>query len=248
VQKYLKTAAIVVFWLVVWEMASQSIAHDLILVSPLQVLARLSELVLTSSFWLTVLQSFGRIVIGFMAATIVGVLLAAAAGRFALIGDFLAPLMLTVKSIPVASFIILVLIWVVPANLSIIISFLMVLPLIYTNVLKGIQQTDPQLLEMANVFRISRRRRLRYVYLSQVLPYFISGCTVALGLCWKAGIAAEIIGLPDESVGEMLYLAKLYLNTTDIFAWTLVIVLISLLFEKVFLVGIQMATKRLEKI
>ena len=146
-----------------------------------------------------------------------------------------------------ASFIILVLIWVPSRNLSVVISFLMVFPVMYTNLLKGIESTDRNLLEMAQVFRISLPRRIRYIYVSQVLPFFRAGCSVALGLCWKAGIAAEVIGIPEQSIGEMLYNAKIYLNTPDLFAWTVVIVMISLLFEKLFLAGIDWCVAQLER-
>ena len=152
--------------------------------------------------------------------------------------------MQTVKAVPVASFIILVLIWVSPENLSVIISFLMVFPVIYTNVRDGIRSMDPRLAEMAKVFEIPVLLRVRYIYASQVLPFFRAGCSLALGLCWKSGIAAEVIGLPENTIGENLYNAKIYLNTPDLFAWTLVIVAVSVLFEKVFLKLIDLAAKR----
>ena len=160
------------------------------------------------------------------------------------IDELLEPLVQTVKAVPVASFIILVLIWVSPENLSVIISFLMVFPVIYTNVRDGIRSMDPRLAEMAEVFEIPVLLRVRYIYASQVLPFFRAGCSLALGLCWKSGIAAEVIGLPENTIGENLYNAKIYLNTPDLFAWTLVIVAVSVLFEKVFLKLIDLAAKR----
>ncbi|HJC89403.1 MAG TPA: ABC transporter permease subunit, partial [Candidatus Mediterraneibacter excrementigallinarum] len=129
-------------------------------------------------------------------------------------------------------------------NLSVIISFLMVFPVIYTNVRDGIRSMDPRLAEMAEVFEIPVLLRVRYIYASQVLPFFRAGCSLALGLCWKSGIAAEVIGLPENTIGENLYNAKIYLNTPDLFAWTLVIVAVSVLFEKVFLKLIDLAAKR----
>ena len=123
----------------------------------------------------------------------------------------------------------------------------MVLPVVYTNVLSGIRCTDPQLLEMARVFDLPALRCVRYIYVSQVLPYFRAACTVALGLCWKSGIAAEVIGVPKGSMGEKLYSAKIYLDTPDLFAWTLVIVLISLAFERLFLAGLDAVVARLER-
>ena len=179
--------------------------------------------------------SFLRITLGFLLACVVGTALGVLASRFRVVRDLCAPLMATVKSIPVASFIILVLVWVPSRNLSVVISFLMVAPIVYQNVLGGISNMDHKLTEMADVFQVPFARRLRYLYLPQVAPFFRSACAVGLGLCWKSGVAAEVIGLPDGSIGERLYEAKVYLDTPDLFAWTLVIVLVSIAFEKLFL-------------
>lgn len=180
-------------------------------------------------------------------AAAAGVAGAGFAVKFRRVEEFLRPFVLTIKAIPVASFVILVLIWVPSRNLSVVISFLMVFPIIYTNVLDGEKQLDRKLMEMADVFDLSRPVRLRYLYLPQILPYFRTGCSVGLGLCWKAGVAAEVIGIPDNSIGEQLYQAKVYLNTPDLFAWTIVIVLLSFAFEKLFLYLIDRGVSLLER-
>ncbi|MDR0434675.1 MAG: ABC transporter permease subunit [Gracilibacteraceae bacterium] len=235
------------FWLAVWEIGSRALNQSLLLVSPVTVLTRLGQLAGTTGFWQAVFFSFLRIVGGFLAAVTLGVIAAALAARSRPVRELAAPFMLTVKSTPVASFIILLLIWVPSRNLSIVIAFIMVLPIIYTNVLSGIMATDPQLLEMAKVFRLPAKRTIRYIYVSQVLPYFRAACAVSLGLCWKAGVAAEVIGIPAGSLGERLYTAKIFLQTADIFAWTFVIILISLLFEKLFMWLLHRAINRLER-
>ena len=176
-----------------------------------------------------------RILIGFLGAVAGGCLLAVLTVHFPLLHTLLAPVLHIIKAAPVASFIILALVWLNSRSLSLFISALMVLPPVYLNVLEGICRTDRRLLEMARVFRVPFGRRLRGIYLPQVMPYFRTAVSLGLGLCWKAGAAAEIIGLPAGSMGERLYTAKVYFQTADLFAWTVTIVAVSVAFERLFL-------------
>ena len=151
--------------------------------------------------------------------------------------------MLFLKAVPVASFVILALIWAGSRNLSVVIAFLVVLPVIYVNTLAGLQSTDRKLLEMAVVFRMPVWRKIRFIYLPALVPYLVSGCRIALGMSWKSGVAAEVIGLPNGSIGDALYRAKITLSTGELFAWTFVIILLSAWFEKLFLLLLDCVTR-----
>ena len=229
----------VAFWLLVWQLGSmvldRTMQVNLLLPSPVTALLRLGELALTAAFWQSVGQSFLRIIGGFLLSCLTAFLLAVPASRWNRVRELMGPLVATIKAVPVASFIILALFWLNSRSLALFISFLMVFPPVYLNVLEGIRQTDKRLLEMARVFRVPLWRRIRGIYLPAVMPYFRTAVSLGLGLCWKAGVAAEVIGLPTGSVGEQLYNAKVYFMTGDLFAWTAVIVVVSVLFEKLFL-------------
>ena len=207
----------------------------LLLVTPLEVVRRLFTLVGKSGFWKTLLFSFSRIVLGFAIAFAAGCLLGVLSGKWPLLETLLWPYVITIKTVPVASFIIISLIFFSARQLSTFISFLMVFPVIYSNVLEGIRSTDKDLMEMAQVFRIGWWRRLGYIYLPHLKPFLFSACSVALGMSWKSGVAAEVIGVAAGSIGEKLYESKIYFLTEDLLAWTVVIVLVSVLFEKLFL-------------
>lgn len=237
----------VAFWLIVWEIASISIGQEILLVSPVDVLIKISQLIFEGEFWHAIGFTIVRIIGGFLLAVVLGVVLAVVSVRYKYIRELLEPFIRTVKAIPVASFIILVLIWISSANLSIVISFLMVFPIIYTNIYEGIVQTDPKMIEMANVFKMDLKQQVRYIYCSQVLPYLQSACSISLGMCWKAGIAAEVIGMPNNSIGENLYNAKVFFDTPALFAWTVVIICISIIFEKLFMKLISMYIEKLER-
>ena len=197
------------------------------------------ELIVTADFWKSVGFSFGRIILGFMLALVLGTVLAALSYAFFMVEILLDPLLTVIKATPVASFIILCLIWIPSRNLSVFISFLMVLPVVYTNLLEGLRQTDQQLLEMADSFGAGIQKKVEFVYLSQIMPYAATACKLGLGLCWKAGVAAEVIGIPTGSIGEKLYKAKVYLETPDLFAWTIVIIFVSMGFEKIFMMALR---------
>ncbi len=245
---FLERAASILVLLGIWQAAAQAMNQRILLVTPLVVFQRLWRLLLQRNFWQTVLYSFARIESGLFLALLLGTILALLAFRFHVMEVFFWPVLVMIKTVPVASFIIIALVWLRSARLSVFISFLMVLPVVYFNVLQGMKSTDKKLLEAAEVFRMPNRRRFLYIYLPAVRPFFLSACMTALGISWKAGVAAEIIGVPKGSIGEKLYEAKIYLNTGDLFAWTLVIVLISVTFEKCFLWLLQKLFDRLEKI
>lgn len=232
------------FWLAVWQAAAMAVGQEVFLVSPVQTLGTLLELLPQAEFWQRIGFSAGRILLGFGLGAVSSVVLAVAAGRWAWVEALLAPVMQLVKATPVASFIILALVWVSGSSLSVLISFLMVLPVLYGAVRTGIGSVDVQLLEMAKVFRLPLGRRLRAIWLPAVLPAFRQGCSVALGICWKSGVAAEVIGLPDGSIGDALYRAKITLSTWELFAWTFVIILLSAVFEKLFLALLDRAVAR----
>ena len=222
------------FWLLLWELISRRDTHEIFLASPVSVVITLLELMKTWDFWQTIISSSLRIITGFVLALLAGIALATAAYNSRLIRELISPVMKIMKAIPVASFIIIALLWLNnKMYLSILISFMMVLPLIYTNVLQGLRFADEKLLQMAKVFKLSGFKKMIAIYLPAVLPYFISAVSVGIGFCWKAGIAAEVIGIPSGSIGERLYEAKLYIMTRELFAWTIVIIIISMLFEKV---------------
>ena len=229
--------------LIIWQIASMILKQEILLVSPFKAGLRIFELALETGFWRAVGFSFIRIVIGFIGAAVSGVVLAGFAARFDRIEELLSPIVLVVKSTPVASFIILALIWIPSRNLSIFISFLMSFPVVYTNVLQGVRNSDRKLLEMASLFKVGNYRLVRYIYLYQVMPFFYTACQLSLGLSWKAGIAAEVIALPRGSIGERLYQAKIYLETYDLFAWTVVIIALSQFFEYAFLKGMGVILK-----
>lgn len=223
------------FWILVWQGASMIIGQEILLVSPVFVLRKLCYLILQKEFMSAVCFSFFRITGGFFLSTICSVITAVLASRFIRIRELMAPLIIAMKATPVASFIILALIWIPSKNLSILISFIMCFPVLYTNILEGIRCVNPKMLEMTKIFEVTPWKMFRYIYLPSVFSYFHSACAVSLGLCWKAGIAAEVIGIPSGSIGEKLYNSKIYLETADLFAWTLTIVVLSVGFEKIFL-------------
>ncbi len=229
------------FWVAVWEAAALAVHKEVLVASPLTVFKRLWVLGQTGDFWISAGASVFRILLGFLLAVFLGCLAAWLTSRFGPVHALFAPLMAVIKATPVASFIILALVWIETGNIPTFTSFLMVFPVIWGNVHQGICQVDSDLKEVAKVYRMSGIKCLTKLYIPSVLPFFSAGCTTGLGLGWKAGIAAEVLCTPKPSIGKELYSAKVYLETADVFAWTLVVILLSFFIERLLVYFIRKA-------
>lgn len=220
------------FWTAVWYLAAKVMDNPLLLPGPVQVLRCLGNLMLTAAFWQTVAVSIGRILLGVISAVSLGCILAVVTTSSRLLEMLIAPAMTAMQATPVASFTILVLIWIDRNYVPVLICGMMVLPVVWNSVSTGIRVTDPQLLEMAKVYRLARFQILRRIYVPSVMPFFRTACLSSIGLGWKAGIAAEVLTVPKHSIGRMIADSKLYLLTEELFASTLVVIVLSLLLQK----------------
>lgn len=234
-------AGVTLFWLLVWEGVALLVGQELLIPTPLTVLKTLWRLIGTPLFWKAAGFSLLRVAGGFLAAVVAGCAAAVLTSRFSIARALLAPLLHIVRAAPVASFIILALVWFRTDVLPVFIAFLMVMPVVWANVEKGIHGIDPTLLEMAEVYRFGRLKTLLRIRLPSVMPYFLAACTTGLGFAWKSGIAAEVICRPVLSIGRQLQDAKIYLETPEVFAWTATVVTLSILLEK----GLLQLAKRL---
>lgn len=219
-------------WLFVWSLASWRLDLPLLLPGPGAVFRRLAQLAGQGFFWESVCRSLGHILGGFVLGLAVGGGLAAAAFVCRFVRALVQLPLALVKAAPVTSFVILALVWLPSRRLSLFIAFLMTTPLAYENIVQGLAAADPLLLEMAQVYRFSRRQVFRHIYLPVLRPYGLAALRAGLGFAWKAGAAAEALAVSAGTIGGQLYNAKVALETVDLFAWTAAIILLSLAMEK----------------
>ena len=239
-KKYIKKIIILLFWLAVWQILAMCVDNFLLVVTPLQALRALLTLAGQAEFWQSAFGSLWRIVLGFLLGAVLALFLAAVSYRYKIAEEVLQPFMVFCKAVPVAVFAVLLLIWWGSSMLAVAICFLVVFPNIYLNTLEGLKSADRELLEMAEIFRLPFRTRFFYIYRPALKPFLLSAFQLSLGMCWKSGVAAEVIGTPAHSIGGALYLAKIYLDTADLFAWTAVIIVLSVCFEKIIFYGISL--------
>ena len=227
----LKKLAIAAFYLALWQGLASLVGRSLLLPGPFETIERLVALFSEGAAWAAAGMTLLRILSGYLLGIAAGVLLAWLTARSRLMDALLRPLRAVVKATPVTSFILLALLWLSSGLVPVCIAFLMTLPIVWANVHEGLVNVDAQLLEMARVFRLTRWKRIREIEIPSVLPQFLAACTTALGFAWKSGVAAEVIAVPRHAVGSALYLSKLTLETADLFAWTLLFILLSMMLE-----------------
>ena len=246
------------FWLAVWELLALAVdrralgeawalwrqtgeaaglvdcllhGQRFLLPAPLGVAAALAELAGTADFWRAAALSLARVFGGLLAGVALGTGLAVLTAAFRWADALFSPAVRVIRAVPVASFIILVLLWVERNLVPVVISALMVLPVVWGNVVRGAAEADGQLLELARAYRFGPWKTFRLVYVPSALPYFARACRTALGLAWKAGVAAEVLCLPGAAIGTQVYNSKIYLDTPGLFAWTLVVLAMSFALE-----------------
>lgn len=230
-KKSAKPLIILAFWLGVWWLAALAVGQELFFPSPVKVIVCLGKLLTTASFWVTVAITILRIFCGTAIAIIAGIGLALVTSRSKIFYDLFYPMLTIVKATPVASFITLALIWLGSRKLPVFICALMVFPIVWAAISDGIKAIDKRHIELANVFKFSFNKRFKLIYAPTVAPFFISACKTSIGLSWKAGVAAEVLAVTPVSIGKELFNARTYYEIPELFAWTLTVVILSLLIE-----------------
>lgn len=225
--------ASVLLWLLVWEAAALLIDQPLILPGPVEAISCLGELLCDASVWSKLLVSGARIMGGLLTAYAVALALASVSHRHAIARELVRPPLLVFKATPVVCVVVLLLIWLGAANVSIAAVFLMALPAIYFSALEGLDHANAPMAELMEVHGVSGMRRVLAYSWPELLPYLCATSEAIVGMSWKAGVAAELIGMPAGTIGERIYQAKLLLETGDLFAWTFIVIACASLCERV---------------
>ena len=239
----------ILFWLLVWEAVFRYVDREILIVSPVRTAERLFELAGTAVFWNAVLGTCRRVLEGFGLAILTGSVLAVITGRSAFLKHLFEPFLGVLRATPVASIIILALVWMATGAIPIFVVFLMVTPIVWTNIFAGLEVIDSGLLEMGKIFKFGKWKRLRYIYFPSLMPYIVSALTSGLGAAWKSAIAAEVIARPSGAMGAFVHDSRIHLLTADLFAWTTVVIILSVILEKLMVkllafLGNRLAGKR----
>lgn len=230
-----KKIVIILIWILIWQGVALLINNDIYFAGPIDTIKELFSLFGSSEYWLTIANSLGRILAGFFIAFAVGYGLSFVSYGLPIIKDFMGPFVSLIKSVPVASVVVMLLIWFGSENITYVIAFMVVFPAIYISMLEGLESTDPDMIEMARSFRMSKLKTYRYIYRAAYMSSLNAAIKVSIGMCFKACVAAEIIGLPSLSIGEHIYMGKIYFETKSVFAWTASLIVLSIIVEKILL-------------
>ncbi len=247
INKFLKVFFVVFFWVIVWHIIAIAVNKEVLISTPFDTIKRLFALCQQKEFYIIIISSIFRILTGFITAVIVGVILGIITGKIRFVDTLLSPLLSVIKATPVASFIILALFWLNKESIPSFISFLMVLPIVHANVSEGFKNTPKELIEMTKVYNFTPLQKVTKLYIPNIMPYFLAAFKTSLGLAWKAGVAAEVIAFTKNSIGKELNSAKTYLETADVFAWTLTVIIISMVLEKLLLLTVTKITEKRKK-
>ncbi len=235
IKKILLRVGAILFWLGLWQIAATIVNKDLLIKipTPLTTLSEFFVCVGEPQFWGAVINSMWHIVLGFALAAVLGLIFGMLSGNSRFFKTLFSPITHLIRAVPVAAFIFLAFIWMRSSVIPSFISFLMVFPIIWTQVEAGLYSVDNRLIEMARVMGMDTRGIIKHIKIPAVLPYFRTSCITGLGFAWKSGVAAEVICNPTGSIGALLSGAKSNIEYTRVFALVLTIVILSLILENI---------------
>ena len=243
ISKIKKKTGIALFWIVIWQVVAVIVNNPVYFAGPIETIMELTGQWKTISYWQAIGGSTVRILFGFLLASITGYMAAYFAGQRKWLSEILVGPVNFFQSVPVAAVVVILLIWFGSKTLSLYITFMVVFPNIYRSALEGFTSADRKLSEVAEVFSIDKKDRFRYIYKEAAGSNLRGSIPFCIGMSFKSGIAAEIIGVSAHSIGERLYVDKITLNTAGVFAWMISILLLSALVEKGLLFVLAQAEK-----
>lgn len=233
VNTLLKFLLPICFWISIWEILALIVNHSYFLPSVSDTFSALFTVITSTSFFKVVFFTFLRVISGLVLGIIFGVLLALLSNRFTIIETLISPIIAVIKSTPVATFIIIFWVMLGGEMLSVFIAFLMVMPIIWQNLMDAFKSIDKNLSEVCDVFEFSFAKRMKILIFPALLKYFIPAVITATGLAWKSEIAAEIIAYTKNSIGQYINDAKYGFDTATVFAWTLIVITLSIVLENI---------------
>ncbi|MEN8906283.1 MAG: ABC transporter permease subunit [Clostridiales bacterium] len=222
----------ILVWIIIWWIISLTV-DSFFMPSPFETFKILTKLLVESTTYIIVGMTIIRIVIGLFSALLLGIILGIFSASNKIIFRFLQPIMVAVKSTPVASFIIIAMVYMNIIYVPIFCGFLLCLPIIYYNVIEGMEVIDKEMISMALLYKVPKKRLIMKIYIPSIMPYINAALLTAVGICWKGTIAAEVIGVVKNSIGYKIYNAKVYLETGELFSWTIIIITCSMIIESI---------------
>lgn len=219
-------------WLAIWQAAAAAAGSGLLLPGPVDTVRALAELLVTGEFYLNIAWTVFRCIIAMGLSFGAGVIFAWCAYRCSAVRSLLSLPVAFFKAVPVMAIIIYVILLADSDWVAVIVCFFMCFPIVYTNILAGLDALSGEYLEVADIYGLKPGQTIRLIYWPGILPQIKASISLIAGLSWKAVVAAEVLSIPKYSLGYEMMNSKYYLETDDLFAYIAVIVVLSLAFEK----------------
>lgn len=234
-EKLIKTIIQIGFWLALWAILYKAINSPVILPSPLAVLKACLKLLTDEFFWSITLHTSLRIIIGLVFGIIIAIILILFGYNFKIVRWIIDPLITFIKTTPVAALIVLFLIWMESDKIAVTLVMAVVVPNIYLTILEDLRTYDSKIMELIKVYKVNKLYKTKYIIIPQAIESTKKSWAFVFGFAWKSGISGEIISQAKNTLGNQIYLSKVYLETDSLFAYVFLIILITFILEKAFM-------------
>ncbi|WP_461206751.1 ABC transporter permease [Clostridium sp. DL1XJH146] len=230
--KKLFSIYVLIVILILWQITALGVDKEILIPTPRATFGSLIKIIQSKNFIIIVFSTLKRTFISFFLSLFFALIFGTLSGLFKNLFHIIEPIISIIRSTPTMAIIILALIWLGGERAPVLIGFIVVFPILYSSVYRGIVQTDEKLIQMAESYDVKKIVILKDIYIPSIKSYLLAGINAALGLCFKVMISAEVLGQPKYAMGTSLYMQKINLDMAGVFAWSIILIVIAVIFDK----------------
>jgi NitT/TauT family transport system permease protein len=220
-----------IFFIGLWQLIAIKINNDIYVPKIQQVAEAVSIIFKDENLLKVIFSSFYRTMSSYLLALAFSMILGVLGVVYPFFKYLIEPINSISKTIPTMVLVVLSLVWFDKDSTPFVVGFAIVFPILYEGIRNSVIRIDKKIIDMTKIYEVNLKDKIKKIYLPVMKFYLMSILVSTFSLTFKVVIAGEVYGQPKFGIGSQIQLEKVNFNTPGIFAWIIIIAIISLVLE-----------------